>query len=114
MGGMSPIHWVIVLVVVLLIFGTKKLRNIGSDMGAAVKGFKDGIKPEDAKAAEALKLKEEAEAKAASDLKAKKEAEAKAAIPAVVKKSTITCTKGKLIKKVTAVNPKCPTGYKKK
>jgi sec-independent protein translocase protein TatA len=53
MGGMSPIHWVIVLVVVLLIFGTKKLRNIGSDMGAAVKGFKDGIKPEDAKAAEA-------------------------------------------------------------
>ena len=53
MGGMSPIHWLIVLVVVLLIFGTKKLRNIGSDMGAAVKGFKDGIKPEDAKAAEA-------------------------------------------------------------
>jgi len=53
MGGMSPIHWVIVLVVVLLIFGTKKLRNIGSDMGAAVKGFKDGMKTEDAKAAEA-------------------------------------------------------------
>ena len=44
MGGMSPIHWVIVLVVVLLIFGTKKLRNIGADMGAAVKGFKDGMK----------------------------------------------------------------------
>ena len=68
----------------------------------------------DAKAAEALKVKEEAEAKAASELKAKKDAEAKAAIPTVVKKSTITCTKGKLIKKVTAVNPKCPTGYKKK
>jgi hypothetical protein len=68
----------------------------------------------DAKAAEALKVKEDAEAKAASDLKAKKEAEAKAAIPAVVKKLTITCTKGKLIKKVTAVIPKCPTGYKKK
>ena len=47
MGGMSPIHWVIVLVVVLLIFGTKKLRNIGSDMGAAVKGFKDGMKTGD-------------------------------------------------------------------
>lgn len=45
MGGMSPIHWVIVLAVVLLVFGTKKLRNIGSDMGAAVKGFKDGMKP---------------------------------------------------------------------
>ena len=60
MGGMSPIHWVIVLVVVLLIFGTKKLRNIGSDRGAAVKGFKDGIKPEDAKAAEAKKPAEAA------------------------------------------------------
>lgn len=44
MGGMSPIHWVIVLAVVLLVFGTKKLRNIGSDMGAAVKGFKEGMK----------------------------------------------------------------------
>ena len=48
MGGMSPIHWIIVLAVVLLIFGTKKLRNIGSDMGAAVKGFKDGMKDGDA------------------------------------------------------------------
>jgi sec-independent protein translocase protein TatA len=48
MGGMSPMHWIIVLAVVLLIFGTKKLRNIGSDMGAAVKGFKDGMKSEDA------------------------------------------------------------------
>ena len=48
MGSMSPIHWVIVLVVVLLIFGTKKLRNIGTDMGAAVKGFKDGMKDGDA------------------------------------------------------------------
>lgn len=47
MGGMSPIHWVIVLAVVLLVFGTKKLRNIGSDMGAAVKGFKEGMKPGD-------------------------------------------------------------------
>jgi sec-independent protein translocase protein TatA len=47
MGGLSPIHWIIVLAVVLLIFGTKKLRNIGSDMGAAVKGFKDGMKDGD-------------------------------------------------------------------
>ena len=53
MGGLSPIHWIIVLAVVLLIFGTKKLRNIGSDMGAAVKGFKDGMKNEDAAKAEA-------------------------------------------------------------
>jgi sec-independent protein translocase protein TatA len=53
MGGMSPMHWLIVLAVVLLIFGTKKLRNIGSDMGAAVKGFKDGMKEPEAAKAEA-------------------------------------------------------------
>ena len=44
MGGLSPLHWIIVLVIVLVIFGTKKLRNIGSDLGSAVKGFKDGMK----------------------------------------------------------------------
>ena len=44
MGSFSIWHWLIVLVIVLLIFGTKKLRNIGADLGGAVKGFKDGIK----------------------------------------------------------------------
>jgi sec-independent protein translocase protein TatA len=44
MGSFSIWHWLIVLVVVLLIFGTKKLRNIGSDLGGAVKGFKEGMK----------------------------------------------------------------------
>nr|WP_295130453.1 Sec-independent protein translocase subunit TatA [uncultured Roseateles sp.] len=44
MGMGSWIHWVIILVVVLAVFGTKKLRNVGSDLGAAVKGFKDGMK----------------------------------------------------------------------
>ena len=44
MGSMSICHWLIVLVVVLLIFGTKKLRNIGQDLGGAVKGFKEGVK----------------------------------------------------------------------
>jgi sec-independent protein translocase protein TatA len=44
MGGFSIWHWLIVLLVVVVIFGTKKLRNIGSDLGGAVKGFKDGIK----------------------------------------------------------------------
>lgn len=52
MGSISIWHWVIVLVIVLLIFGTKKLRNVGSDLGGAVKGFKDGMKAdEDKKAA---------------------------------------------------------------
>jgi sec-independent protein translocase protein TatA len=44
MGGLSIWHWLIVLVVVVLIFGTKKLRNIGQDLGGAVKGFKEGMK----------------------------------------------------------------------
>lgn len=47
MGSMSIWHWVIVLVVVVVIFGTGKLRNAGSDLGKAVKGFKDGMKEED-------------------------------------------------------------------
>ncbi|HUP97931.1 MAG TPA: Sec-independent protein translocase subunit TatA [Usitatibacter sp.] len=49
MGSFSIWHWVIVLVIVLLIFGTKKLRNMGSDLGGAVKGFKDGMKADDPK-----------------------------------------------------------------
>ncbi len=44
MGSFSIWHWLIVLLVVVLIFGTKKLKNIGTDLGAAVKGFKDGVK----------------------------------------------------------------------
>jgi sec-independent protein translocase protein TatA len=44
MGTWSIWHWLIVLVIVLLIFGTKKLRNIGTDLGGAVRGFKDGMK----------------------------------------------------------------------
>lgn len=44
MGSLSIWHWLIVLVIVMLVFGTKKLRNIGADLGGAVRGFKDGIK----------------------------------------------------------------------
>ena len=53
MGSLSIWHWLIVLVVVVLIFGTKKLRNLGTDLGGAVKGFKDGMKSEEDKAAQA-------------------------------------------------------------
>lgn len=44
MGSFSIWHWLIVLVIVMLVFGTKKLRNIGSDLGSAVKGFKEGMR----------------------------------------------------------------------
>ena len=47
MGSFSIWHWLIVLLVVVLIFGTKKLRNIGEDLGGAVRGFKEGMKSPD-------------------------------------------------------------------
>jgi len=53
MGSFSIWHWLIVLLVVVLIFGTKKLRNLGSDLGGAVRGFKDGMKSEEDKSAQA-------------------------------------------------------------
>ncbi|MFM9113673.1 MAG: Sec-independent protein translocase subunit TatA [Polynucleobacter victoriensis] len=56
MGSFSVWHWIIVLVIVLLVFGTKKLRNIGSDLGGAVKGFKDGMKGAEEKPAEPTQI----------------------------------------------------------
>jgi len=44
MGSLSIWHWLIVLLIVVMVFGTKKLRNIGQDLGGAVKGFKDGMR----------------------------------------------------------------------
>jgi sec-independent protein translocase protein TatA len=47
MGSFSIWHWLVVLVIVVLVFGTRKLRNLGSDLGGAVKGFKEGMKNAD-------------------------------------------------------------------
>ena len=47
MGTPRIWHWLIVLLIVMLVFGTKKLRNIGEDLGGAVKGFKQGVREED-------------------------------------------------------------------
>ena len=44
MGSFSIWHWLIVLVIIMLVFGTKKLKNIGSDLGSAVRGFKEGVR----------------------------------------------------------------------
>lgn len=55
MGGMSIVHWIIVLVIVVLIFGTKRLPNIGKDLGDAFKGFKKGLSGEETPAADAKK-----------------------------------------------------------
>ena len=70
MGGFSWIHWVVVLLIVVLVFGTKKLRNIGSDLGGAVKGFKDGMRDgssKDAADAAAVPPQQVTGQKAASD-----------------------------------------------
>jgi sec-independent protein translocase protein TatA len=53
MGTFSVWHWLIVLLIVVLVFGTKKLKNIGSDLGGAVKGFKDGVRDGGTPASEA-------------------------------------------------------------
>ncbi|HEX9397634.1 MAG TPA: Sec-independent protein translocase subunit TatA [Burkholderiales bacterium] len=53
MGSLSIWHWLIVLVIVMLVFGTKKLRNMGADLGGAVRGFKDGMREGSDKSAEA-------------------------------------------------------------
>ncbi|MEO7558944.1 MAG: Sec-independent protein translocase subunit TatA [Nitrosospira sp.] len=47
MGSFSIWHWLVVLIIVVLVFGTRKLRNLGSDLGGAVKGFKEGMKSAD-------------------------------------------------------------------
>jgi sec-independent protein translocase protein TatA len=75
--GFSTTHLIIFLVIIIVIFGTKKLRNIGSDLGGAVKGFKDGMKDGTAeKTAEAtpptnLPPGEKTDAKSAIDVEAK-------------------------------------------
>jgi sec-independent protein translocase protein TatA len=53
MGSFSIWHWLIVLLVVVLVFGTKKLGNLGKDMGSAIKGFKEGMKTDDDKSGSA-------------------------------------------------------------
>jgi sec-independent protein translocase protein TatA len=66
MGSFSIWHWLIVLVIVMLVFGTKKLRNIGSDLGGAVKGFKDGMKTPEGSEEPQDKAKEQIQSAAAS------------------------------------------------
>jgi sec-independent protein translocase protein TatA len=76
MGSFSIWHWLIVLVIVMLIFGTKKLRNMGADLGGAVRGFKDGMREGGDKAADATGTAQvsgktiEGEVKAKSETKA--------------------------------------------
>ncbi|MFM7330507.1 MAG: Sec-independent protein translocase subunit TatA [Brachymonas sp.] len=76
MGSFSIWHWLIVLLIVVMVFGTKKLKNMGSDLGGAVKGFKDGMKTggegeKDAPAAPAGQVADGSAAKTTIDVEAK-------------------------------------------
>ena len=71
MGSFSIWHWLIVLVIILLVFGTKKLRNIGSDLGGAVKGFKDGMKKNEEAKTEQIQSQTSAAADKTVDVQAK-------------------------------------------
>jgi sec-independent protein translocase protein TatA len=74
MGSLSIWHWLIVLLIVVMVFGTKKLKNIGSDLGGAVKGFKDGMKDgtQSADAAPAAQVSQDTRSeKATIDVEAK-------------------------------------------
>ena len=75
MGTFSIWHWLVVLVIVLLVFGTKKLKNLGSDLGGAVKGFKDGMKDgsssDEAPAASTQQVAAKAPEKTTIDVEAK-------------------------------------------
>ena len=71
MGSLSIWHWLIVLAIVVLVFGTGKLKNMGKDLGGAIKGFKEGMKEGDTPAAKAEAPKQVAEEKAADVVDAK-------------------------------------------
>ncbi len=75
MGSFSIWHWLIVLLIVVMVFGTKKLKNLGSDLGGAVKGFKDGMKDgasaEEMPAAPAAQVSAPAADKTTIDVEAK-------------------------------------------
>jgi hypothetical protein len=113
MSGITPTHKFLALIKEAedFVANEKKLEAIqeAARVAAELKAKQEA--DERVRVEAELKAKLEAEAKAEAELKAKQEADAKAA---ALKKTTITCVKGKLTKKVTAVKPKCPSGYKLK
>ncbi len=76
MGTWSIWHWLVVLVIVMIVFGTKKLRNIGADLGGAVRGFKDGMREGGDKPAEGATPPQVAGKTVEGEVKAKSETKA--------------------------------------
>lgn len=71
MGSFSIWHWLVVLLVVVLVFGTKKLGNVGSDLGKAVRGFKDGVKGGEESSPDENKASQQVADKSTIDVEAK-------------------------------------------
>jgi TatA/E family protein of Tat protein translocase len=109
MGSLSIWHWLIVLLVVVLIFGTKKLRNLGGDVGGAVKGFKDAMNEEKNSPEAEAKSQATTGSSAAAQLIEAKAVEAPVAKVATKKKTVATkkpaATKT-AVKKTTVAKPK--------
>ncbi len=76
MGSLSIWHWLVVLVIVVLIFGTSKLKNMGKDLGGAVKGFKEGMKEATEEEPKKVEAAEKTAEKAVADVEAKEKKEA--------------------------------------
>jgi sec-independent protein translocase protein TatA len=66
MGSFSLWHWLVVLVIVVLVFGTKRLGNVGKDLGDAVRGFRKGMRDEDADDRPAAQLRDDSRPDAAA------------------------------------------------
>jgi hypothetical protein len=113
MSGLTPTHKFLALIKEAedFVANDKKLEAMKEEVRVAAELKAKQEADERARIEAELKAKLEAEEKAAAELKAKQEAVAKSN---AIKKTTITCAKGKVSKKVTGVNPKCPPGYKKK
>lgn len=76
MGSLSIWHWLVVLVIVVLIFGTSKLKNMGKDLGGAVKGFKEGMKEATEEEPKKVEAAEKTAEKTVADVEAKEKKEA--------------------------------------
>ena len=77
MGSLSLTHWLIVLLVVVLIFGTGKLRNLGKDLGGAIKGFKEGMRESSEEASPPQQVTDARQGSGAIDVQAKEKSGSK-------------------------------------
>ena len=108
MGSLSIWHWLIVLLVVVLIFGTKKLRNLGGDVGGAVKSFKDAMAEEKNAAANSAAITDQSEEALLIEGNAVEVPAAKAPAKKRAPAAKTTAAKKPTASKAAADKPKAP------